>query len=119
MLDFRKAFKIQSINLYYMTILTARVPEELVEELDRVSKEEQLDKSTVVRRLLVNSLSVWRENKAVELYQKGLISAEKAAHYGKVSLWRFFDLLKEKGVFISYDVEEFEEDLKAIGWKKR
>ena len=102
-----------------MATLTARVPDDIVRELDKVSQEEQLDKSTVIRRLLSDSLKEWRENHAVDMYKKGLVSAEQAADYAKVSLWRFFDLLKEKGVFISYDEEEFEEDLKAIGWLKQ
>lgn len=102
-----------------MATLTARVPEELVRELEKVSSEEQLDKSTVVRKLLSTSLTEWRQNKAIEFYQKGLISTEQAAHYARISLWRFFELLKEKGVLLSYDEEELEEDLKAIGWLKR
>jgi len=101
-----------------MATLTARIPDELARELDATSEVEQIDKSTVVRQLLAESLGKWREDRAVRLYKEKSFSAEQAAHYAKVSLWKFFDLLKEKNVFISYDIEEFEEDLKAIGWKR-
>ncbi len=101
-----------------MTTLTARIPEAISRELDAVSEEEQLDKSTVVRKFLAESLGKWREDRAVRLYKEKLFSAEQASHYARVSLWKFFDLLKEKNVFISYDMDEFEEDLKAIGWKR-
>ncbi|MBI4017038.1 MAG: UPF0175 family protein [Candidatus Aenigmarchaeota archaeon] len=102
-----------------MTTLTARIPDELVTELDKVSEEEQLDKSTVVRRLLSESLNRWREDKAVQFYHEKLLSAEQAAHYAKISVWRFFELLKEKEVFITYDEEELEQDLKAIEWSRK
>lgn len=102
-----------------MATLTARIPDEIVQELNEVSSEEQIDKSTAVRKLLADSLGRWREDRAARLYQKKVLSAEQAAHYAKVSLWRFFDLLKEKNVFVNYDAEEFEEDLKAIKWSRR
>ena len=102
-----------------MATLTARVPDELVRELARVSKEEQLDKSTVVRRLLTASIIRWKEQRAMEQYQKGVWSTEQAAGYAKVSLWRFFEMLKQQGVFLNYDEEELREDLKVIGWQKR
>ena len=102
-----------------MATLTARVPDEMVKELEKVSKQEQLDKSTVVRRLLEESLHHWREQRALEQYQKGIWSTEQAAHYAKVSLWRFFELLKQQGIFLNYDEEELQEDLKVIGWPKR
>ena len=102
-----------------MATLTARVPDDMVKELARVSKEEQLDKSTVVRRLLAESLGKWREQRALEQYQKGAWSTEQASHYAKVSPWRFFELLQHRGVFLNYDEEELQEDLKAIQWQKR
>lgn len=102
-----------------MATLTARIPDIVEHELDEVAKEENIDRSTVVRKLLQTSLAKWREERAVKLYSRKVFSTEQAAKYARVTLWRFFELLREHNVFLSYDEEELGKDLKAIGWKKR
>ena len=96
------------------TTVTTRLPNELNNELNKISKIENLDKSAVMRRLLADSIKKWNEYYALAMYKNGVFSTEQASKFMGVSLWRFGDVLKNNKTPISYDVEEFERDLKNI-----
>lgn len=61
----------------------------------------------------------WREDYAVEQYRKGEFSFGQLAKFAGISVWDVPTLLKEKEVYLNYDKEELERDLKNIGWKKK
>jgi predicted HTH domain antitoxin len=79
--------------------MVLEIPGELAEAL-RVPPEEQ------VARL--------RQELAVRLYQKGLLSFGKARELAGMTKWEFHFLLGEEGILRRYDVEELEEDLKTL-----
>ena len=91
--------------------ITARVPEDLFEELERVQEEERTDRSTAVKRLLERGLRDWRTETAVERYRDGELSLGRAAEFAGVSLWRFLDLLDERGVEANYTESDLASDL--------
>lgn len=93
--------------------ITARVPEDLFEELERVQDEERTDRSTAVKRLLERGLDDWRTETAIERYRDGELSLERAAEFAGVSLWRFLDLLDERGVETNYTESDLASDLAA------
>jgi len=95
-------------------VITARLSKEINKNLAQISKVEHLDKSTVLRRLLIQSIYEWRLNQAITKYKSGEFSAGQTSKYAGISMWRLFDVLKEKGVHINYDIEEFEKDIKTI-----
>lgn len=99
-------------------VITARLGENVVKELFLVSKTENLDKSTVIRNMLENSILDWRKKRALKLYSEGKYSVEQAAKFAKTSLWSFFGFLKENKVPINYDIKELEKELKNIQWKQ-
>lgn len=49
---------------------------------------------------------------ALELYREGKISFGKCAELIGVTKWGLFDIFKEHGIEMNYDVEEFLEDKK-------
>ncbi|MEK6961009.1 MAG: UPF0175 family protein [Nanoarchaeota archaeon] len=100
-------------------VITARLTDEIDADLGLIAKTEKLDRSTVLRRLLSESIANWRIDRAVKGYQEGRISAEQAAGLARLSLWGFFDMLKTRKIPVSYDAEELERDLRTISWKKR
>ncbi len=97
-----------------MPIITARLPEKLKKQLEKISAMEQSDRSTVMRKLLDNAVKEWRQKKALELYKQGKFSTGQAARFMRASVWEFYDLLKKHKIEVSYDAEELKEDLKAI-----
>ena len=100
-------------------IITARLTLNMNKDLEIVAKTEHLDKSTVMRRLLSNAISEWKKEYAIKMYAGGKYSTEQAARFAEISLWSFFDLLKEKKISLTYDAEEFERDVKNTKWKKQ
>ena len=99
-------------------VMTTRLGNDIDRDLTFVAKAEHLDKSTALRRLLTSSLHEWKQEHALKEYSSGKFSAEQAARFIGISLWAFFDLLKQKKISLSYDVEELERDLRTIQWKK-
>lgn len=93
--------------------ITARVPEDLFEELERVQDEERTDRSTAVKRLLERGLDDWRIETAIDRYRDGECSLGRAAEFADVSLWRFLDLLDERGVETNYTESDLASDLAA------
>lgn len=55
-----------------------------------------------------------RQELAVTLYAKGLLTFGKARQMAEMLRWDFHDLLGREGVLRRYDVEEFENDLATL-----
>lgn len=99
--------------------ITTRLPDEYVAGLGKIAKAENLDTSSVVRRLLAIAIAEWKKEYAVEQYKRGEFSFGQAAKFAEVSVWGFPELLKQKKVHINYDIEELKTDLKTIRWIKK
>lgn len=96
------------------TTLTARLPSDLSEELERIGEEEKLDKSAVARRLLSKPVKDHKIEKAVEKYESGEVSMRKASEISGLSLREFMNVMKDKGVELQYSEKDLEEDVKAL-----
>jgi predicted HTH domain antitoxin len=55
-----------------------------------------------------------RQELAVRLYQKGLLTFGKARELAGLSKWEFHLFLGEEGIVRHYDVEELEQDLETL-----
>lgn len=55
-----------------------------------------------------------RQELALRLYQKGLLSFGKARELAEMTKWEFHHLLGKEGIVRHYDIEELEEDLRAL-----
>ena len=82
-----------------MSKLVLEIPEDLAEAL-RLPPEERLSRV--------------RQELAVRLYQKGLLSFGKARELALMSKWEFHELLGVESVVRSYDLEELEADLATL-----
>lgn len=100
-------------------VVTAKIPEHLVREIDEVSKYEHIDRSTAMRKLLLGAVKEWKEARALEQYSEGKLSLERAAHYADCTVWDFFDLLRKHKIPLQIDVSELHYDLDAVKkWKR-
>lgn len=91
--------------------LTTRAPDALAKEIEILAKQEHLDKSSLIRRLLASAVEEKRKVNALNLYKDGKISIGKAAAIAKLSVWEMLDLIIEKGIHIDYGADELLEDL--------
>lgn len=95
-------------------VISARLPKERVKLIEEIAREEKVDKSTILDRALDHYTREWKLNKAVESYREGVATLSKAAEIAEISVWEMINVLAEKKIPLQYDVEDFEEDLKAL-----
>jgi predicted HTH domain antitoxin len=96
-----------------MPVITTRVPDELAKEVERIAEAEALDKSTTIKRLLIQAVETWKIDYALKLYQEEKISIGKAAETAGVSQWELLDIIVKRKIPIQISKEDIEEDLKA------
>ena len=94
--------------------ITTRVSEEIEGDIRSISEREQLDKSTVVRRLLMKGIKDWKIKYALEQYSEGKITIWRAARMADVSLRQMLDLAAKKGIPFQYTLEDLREDFRGI-----
>jgi predicted HTH domain antitoxin len=92
--------------------LTGRVNREQVEMLDRISREEKIDRSAALRKILDIGIKEYMKQKAVEEYRRGRLSVGKAAEKAGVSIAEFYRTLEEEGIPIKIDMVAIREAVK-------
>jgi predicted HTH domain antitoxin len=97
-----------------MAVTTVRLSEEALEELDALAESEDADRTTVLKKALAIGVREMKIDKAVAKYQKGLVSAWRAAQEAGVNLWEFMDVLKKRGVGIATSEEDLEQMLEGF-----
>jgi len=101
-------------NVNMTTTISTRLPRKEVREIEKFAEEEDLDKSTFVKRLLHKSLEEYRAEYAFKLYKEGKVSLWKAAELAEKSLWDMIGLMGKYDAYLNYDIEDLREDLKSI-----
>jgi predicted HTH domain antitoxin len=81
-----------------MGTISARVPDDLEAELVTYLEEENLDRSTAIRKLLSEGLEGWRRERALDQLAAGTITFSKAAELAGMSVWDFAQLAKEHDI---------------------
>lgn len=94
--------------------LNLRVPESILDELEQIAAEEQVDRTAIVRRLLVDGMRRWRLERALRLHQQGQVTKERAAELADVSIYEVMDALRERGAAAQYTIAELREDLALL-----
>lgn len=96
-----------------MGTISTRVPDELEAELEAYLDEENLDRSTAVRKLLSEGLAEWRREQALDQLAAGSITFSRAADLAGMSVWDFARLAKERDVTWVAD-DHVDADLEAL-----
>ncbi len=96
-------------------VVSARLPREKAKLVEEIAREEKVDKSTILERALDHYTHEWKLQKAVESYREGSVTISRAAEIAEGSIWEMIDILAQKKVTLQYDIDDLEEDLKALG----
>lgn len=96
-----------------MGTVSARIPDDLEAELEQYIAEENLDKSTAVRKLITEGLDDWRAERAVERLESGEVTLSRAAEIAGMNVWEFAALAKDENVTWVSD-EHLESDLEDL-----
>ena len=95
---------------------SVRLPEDEIREIDKMSREEAIDRGAVVRKLVRLGLREFKVEKAFENYRRGAISLWRAAGLADLTYREALEELKRRNIPFKYG----EEDLRAdVGWAMR
>ena len=96
-----------------MGTISSRVPDELETEFEQYLEDENLDRSTAVRKLLSEGLEQWRHERALDKLAEGSITLSKAAEIAELSVWEFAQLAEDHDV-TWVDDGHLNDDLEAL-----
>lgn len=91
-----------------------RIDEAFLEKVERLSEEENVDRSTMLRKLLEQGYEAYMKKKAAEQYKAGKITLSKATKLADVTLWTFEQYLVQHGYKSEYAIKDLERELKNI-----
>ena len=74
-----------------MKVLTTRVGEEIIRDLDNIGAEEKADRSEVARRLLDKSIKQWKLEKALKMISSSTWTMRRAAGYAGLPYHQMLD----------------------------
>lgn len=76
---------------------TIRLPDEVLNELDRRARARGKDRATLLRELLQDALQRDTEDEVVASYRAGRLSLSQAASRLGTDAWSLFDILGRRG----------------------
>jgi len=92
-----------------------RLDKTILRKIEELSKEEVLDRSTTIRKLVYLGYQNIIKKKAAEEYIKGKITLSEAASKAELTIWEMEQYLVESGYKSSYSIEDFSTEIKLLG----
>lgn len=86
---------------------TIRLPEDLLEEIDRFVQEGNLDRSAYLREILKKGFSLDKMERTFDKYAKGELSQMETCRALNMNPWQFLDLLKTRNLYLNVGLEDF------------
>ena len=94
--------------------LGIRLEKSFLEKIEKMGKEESLDRSTTIRNLVNIGYGELIKRKAAEQYIKGKITLSKAAKIAELSIFDMEKYLVDQGFKSSYLIKDLKEELKNL-----
>lgn len=94
--------------------VTARLPPEMLREVEKLAEREKIDRSELIRRLLDLALQQRRREEALEAYREGNVTLWKAAEMAGLSLREMMDLVKIEKIPVPYTIEDLRRDVENV-----
>ena len=91
-----------------------RLSKEVLEKIEKISKEDISDRSTTIRKLILLGYQNFIIAKAAGEYIQGKITLSEAAAQAELTVWEMEQRLIERGYKSSYSIEDLDLDLRAL-----
>ncbi len=95
--------------------VSARIPRDMEQEVEQLMREERLERSAAIRKLLHLGLDRYRQERALRLLSEGTVTFSRAAEIARLSLWELVDIVRDRK--IAWVADDALEDLKALARK--
>ncbi|MBI3052222.1 UPF0175 family protein [Candidatus Woesearchaeota archaeon] len=93
--------------------VAARVPDAILRDIHYVAREENSDKSKIVRELLAEGIKSKLLDLSLKKYSRREVSLGRAAELAKIPLADFMVKAAERKIPLNYSVESVKKDFKA------
>ena len=91
-----------------------RLPKDMLSQIEKLSREEAEDRSTMIRKLVMQGYSDFIRERAAQKYLDGRLTLSDAARRAGLTLWEMERHLVEHGYKSSYSAEDLENELRAL-----
>ena len=98
-----------------METVSTRLTKHYLHEIEEMSVQENVTKSTILRKLIMAGLDEYRTKKAFESYCEGKVSLWKAATMAGMTYRGALEELKKRNIPFRYEKEDLDVD---IQWAK-
>jgi len=78
--------------------ISTRIDDEDAEKLEKIAKKENIDRSALVRKFILQKLKEYDIKQMTELYQKGIVSLQEAASQANVSLYEIMEYVQRENI---------------------
>ena len=91
--------------------MNLRLEDKLIKEFEELAKHENLDLSSLIKKILIEGLQLERLNFAIQKYLLKEISLESAAEIAKISLHELILKVSQLGIPSNLTLEDFKKIL--------
>lgn len=78
--------------------ISTRLNDKDVKKLEIIAKRENIDRSALIRKFILQMLKEYEIKRMAELYRKGIISLQEAASQASVSLYEIMEYFKRENI---------------------
>jgi len=86
--------------------ISIRVDEELASKIDEIAMEENMDRATILRRFISESVIEYNIKKNLEEYQDGKLTLWQASNRCELSLWEMVEEARKRQIYLPYTLED-------------
>ena len=97
-----------------LVTIGVRIPEEILKDLEESAKEENMDKSTVIRQFIMEGLREYKRERAARLYKEQRVSIDGAAELAGLTAREMIDYLIKRGHKSSYSYKDLEKEMELF-----
>ena len=78
--------------------ISTRIDDETAEKLEKIAEKENIDRSALVRKFILQKLKEYEIEQMTKLYQKGIVSLQEAASQANVSLYEIMEYVQKENI---------------------
>lgn len=78
--------------------ISTRIDDETAEKLEKIAKKENINRSDLVRKFILQKLKEYEIEQMTKLYQKGIVSLQEAASQANVSLYEIMEYVQKENI---------------------
>ena len=97
------------------TAIGIRLPQAVLKQIEKLSKKEMEDRSTIIRKLVLIGYVNFMKERAADEYRKSYLTMSEAAHQAGLTLWEMERFLIEQGFTSSYSLDDLMKEVRSLG----